>query len=907
MGRSKDNEKYVGNMFSAIPLNIEGDSLIIKDIYVVYVSEELCKRISFIMKNISNGLSKLKEGKAVSPYKFSMAIQNLNYEVVAAENNFLKNNGEWIYLLEEPDIELLRFQFKKWCRNNLDDSQNEYINSCIEEIYIEKRDICIPSNPHNNLNKKERFYLYKLYPQYLTYILSGKLKVSLQSIKGNKISKHNFYKLQNKNQNPAMIALPIKHQGEEGYWTYSLDIFIKNIAEINYPFIFLNLRVNRFFSYIPKALKKELNGIAYKKCNDGYEAIKMPLVHYEKEELWKWKHDLSVGFKSKWLDSINNMPEKLLGEEKQQELSNDIGIGFIYGSHIRKKHNITPRSSEYDEQAIFNEVLGLLRNEDIKTNVKYEEFMKLENIYDSLDKGTSKDKKFRIGQLPNFMEIDAIYSTEAWAKYLKDGFVEIFKSDLFEGPYGFAKADSVSFDGEKQEFTIKYKERKEEKCKKIRLNLIKIDEEERGKFLFKYDKEEISSFKDFISRYIKKSEKIKGILFELEYEIEIAKIIRKVFDNNHVDPKSIIRNLLAKNNYVSQFITYQQNPYYENIEENGNKKKHKDELIKYMNGIKDLFRQLGIIGKDIFKEKDKEKPILVGLWFMSKYKSTFEYGNKDRLLPNKLTLPILTAIIDNKVKIALFSGEVFANHRRIGKNFNVQWVDYSEGILSVSKNSKIFDELNDDYGKGIKKQFINNALTSIYSIHPEKQIILYTNAQNSRQYINELTNDNISDEELNLDLEGSEGAFWNNTVLIRLVTEEQNETPGWIHIDKDGLPIYTSLSQGAFKVTDRIYYLINAKGDNHSRSADVKEFDIKNSGLRMSVLEVGVFRTEIEEVKKYVSLTETLRSRSMAVNFATPIRLPLPIHLAASAYEYVKAYYDEYFICKWLESKKNEK
>lgn len=904
MAKSKNKENYVGNMFSAIPLNIEGDSLIIKDIYVVYVSEELCKRISFIVKNISNGLSKLKDGKAFSPYKLSMAIQNLNYEVVAAENNFLKNDGEWIYLLEEPDIELLRFQFKKWCRNNLDYSQNEYINSCIDEIYIEKRDISIPSNPHNNLNKKERFYLYTLYPQYLTYILSGKLRVSVQSIKGNKVSKHNFYKLQNKNQNPAMIALPIKHQGEEGYWTYSLDIFIKNIAEINYPFIFLNLRVNRFFSYIPKWVKKGLNGIAYKKCNSEYEAIKMPLVYYEKEKSWKWKHDLSVGFKSEWLDSINTMPEKLLGEEKQQELSNDMGIGFIYGSHIRKKHKITPRSSEYDEQAIFNEVLGLLRNEDIKTNVKYEEFMKLENIYDSLDKGARKDPKFRLSQLPDFMEIDAIYSTEAWIKYLKDGFVEIFKPDLYKGPYGFAKADSISFDDEKHEFTIKYKERKEEKCKRIRLNLIRIDEEERGKFLFKYDKGEISSFKEFISKYIRKSEKIKGVLFELEYEIETTAGIRKVFDNNHVDPKSIIRNLLAQNNYVSQFITYEQNPYYENIEEKGSKKKHKNELIKYMNGIKDLFRQLGIIGKSVFKQKDKENPILVGLWFMSKYKSTFEFGSKDKLLPHKLTLPILIAILDNKVKIALFSGKVFADHRKLGKNFNVQWADYPEGILSISKNSKIFDELNDDYAKELKKQFINNALTSIYSLHPEKQIIIYTNAQNSRQYIKGLSNDSISDADLDLDLEGIEGEFWNNTILIRLVTEEQNETPGWIHIDKDGLPIYTSLSQGAFKVTDRIYYLINAKGDNHSCSADAKEFDIRNVGLRMSVLEVGVFRTKVEDVKKYVSLTESLRSRSMAVNFATPIKLPIPIHLAVSAYEYVKAYYDEYFICKWLEINK---
>lgn len=905
MGKSKNKENYVGNMFSAIPLKIEGDSLIIRDIYVVYVSEELCKRISFIMKNIINGLSKLKDGKVFSPYKFSMAIQNLNYEVVAAENNFLKNDGEWIYLLEEPDIELLRFQFKKWCRNNLDDSQNEYINSCIDEIYVEKRDIRIPSNPHNNLNKKESFYLYKLYPQYLTYILIGKLRVSVQSIKGSKVSKHNFYKLQNKDQNPAMIALPIKHQGEEGYWTYSLDIFIKNIAEINYPFIFLNLRVNRFFSYIPKGVKKELNGIAYKKFSDGYEAIKMPLVYYEKEELWKWKHDLSVGFKSKWLDSINSMPEKLLGEEKQQELSNDIGIGFIYGSHIRKKHKITPRSSEYDEQAIFNEVLELLKNEDIKTNVKYEEFMKLENIYSSLDKGVSKDKKFRLSQLPDFMEIDAIYSTEAWIKYLKDGFVEIFQSNLFADPHGFAKADSVSFDDKNQEFTIKYKERKEEKYKKIRLNLIRINKEERAKFLFKYGKREISSFKEFISSYVEKSEKIKGVLFELEYEIETTKGTKKVFDNNHIDPKSIIRNLLAQNNYVSQFITYQQEPYFENIEDEKIKKKYKMEIIKYLNAIKDLFRQLGIIGKSVFKEKNNDNPILVGLWFMSKYKSTFEFGSKDKLLPHKLTLPILTAIIDNKVKIALFSGDVFANHRKIGKDFNVQWVDYSEGVLSISKNSKIFDELNDAYAKELKKQFINNALTSIYSLHTEKQIILYTNAQNSRQYISGLTNDKISDEDLDLDLEGNKGEFWNNTVLIRLVTEEQNETPGWMHIDKDGLPLYGLLSQGAFKVTDKIYYLINAKGDNHSCSADIKEFDIKNAGLRMSVLEVGVFRTEVEEVKKYVSLTESLRSRSMAVNFATPIRLPLPIHLAASAYEYVKAYYDEYFICKWLESKKN--
>ncbi|MBC2582289.1 RNaseH domain-containing protein [Clostridium sp. DJ247] len=906
MPKSKNKENYVGNMFSAIPLKIEEDSLIIRDIYVVYVSEELCKCLSFTMKNVINGLSKLKDGKAFSPYKFSMAIQNLNYEVVAAQNNFLSNNGEWIYLLEEPDIELLRFQFRKWCRYNLDDSQIEYINHCIDEINIEKRDIVIPPNPHNNLNEKEKFYLYKLYPQYLTHILSGKLKVNVQSVKENKVSKHNFYKLQNKEQNPTMIALPIKHQGDEGYWTYSLDIFIKNIAEINYPFIFLNLRVNRFFSYIPNGVKKELNGIAYNKCNDGYEAIKMPLVYYEKEELWKWKYDLSVGFKSKWLNSINSMSEQLSGEEKQQELSNDIGIGFIYGSHIRKKHKITPRSSEYDEQAVFNKVLDLLKSEETKTNVKYEDFMKLENIYATLDKGVNKDKKFRLSQLPDFMEIDVIYSTEAWINYLKDGFIELFQSEIFADPHGFAKANDISFNDKNQEFTIKYKENKEEKNKKIRLNLIRINQEERSKFLFKYNKGELSSFKGFINVYIEKSEKIKGVLFELEYAIETAKGIRKVFDNNHVDPKSIIRNLLAQNNYVSQFITYQQNPYYESIEEKGIKKKYKDELIKYMNGIKDLFRQLGIIGKSVFKEDNKDNPILVGLWFMSKYKSTFEFGNKDRLLPQKLTLPILTAVIDNKVKIALFSGEVFANHRRIGKSFNVQWVDYSEGIISISKNSKIFDELNDSYAKKLKKQFINNALASIYGSYPQKQIILYTNAQNSRQYISGLTNDNISDEDLDLDLEDVKGEFWENTVLIRLVTEEQNETPGWIHIDKDGLPLYKLLCQGAFKVTDRIYYLINAKGDNHSYSADAKEFDINNTGLRMSVLEVGVFRTKTEDVKKYVSLTEILRSRSMAVNFATPIRLPLPIHLAASAYEYVKAYYDEYFICKWLDRKKEE-
>lgn len=916
--RSENKQLYFGNRFNAIPLKVDcGDNIIIEDLYVVQAPEGLRNAINIIIDEQSSGIFKYDKNQYFSPYIFSQGLQNLYYPIIASQNNFYSNDGEWIYLAEDYNVELLKYHFRNWCSDHLDRKHYEYIKSHIEGIEIVKKDIIIPANPHQLNTKKLKFYLYTLYPQYLTYILNGNLNVQVDSINNMGVSIHDFYKLQNKDQVSEMISLPFKKMGLWN-WTYSLDIFVRTIEGLNYPLLFLNMRTNRFFDYIPSVRKgKGINAVVYKKVNKGFEAFKLPLYskkEKDKEREWFWRYDLSVGFKSKSLEDLNATPEEFFGKGKRNKKSEVIKYaGIIHGSHIYDDHKVTPRSSDYDEQPVFNKVLVELRERDKKTNLMYGDFIELENIFERLGSVPEKDNQLRFEQLPETLIIDAYYTNDDWLLYLLDAIYELFnpKSTIFEtnNAQNFGKA-CITRDIKNYEFTIQYKIKKQNNYieRKISINPIKIDSSIRDKFLFNCKKNEVASFKEFISQYIKPVGIDRVALFELEYKIVTTKGTIDYFKDK-VDPKSIIRNMLAKNNRISQFISYQTTPY---IQVAGNDKKqltkYKAELMKYLNGVKDIFRQMGIIGKSLAKGFEGDKVIFIGLYFMSKLKYSFDYTETDKITPNKLTLPILVAIVNDEVKMALFSEEAYSKHRRTGKNFSVEWLPYQKALLRISESASIFNELNDDYAAMMKSQFIDNALNSIYSFNQDKKIILFANVQNARQYITELTNADISngDIEINLDIDKERRYFWNNTVIIRLVTDERNETPGWIHIKKDGEPIYDTLRQGAFKLAENVYYLVNPKGDNHKPNRDVKEFESNNTGLRMSALEVSVRNVPPGDVEKYIYLTEVLRSRSMPINFSNAIKLPLPLHLAYSAVEYITAYYDEWFLMNYLKKHKED-
>ncbi|MCK8826577.1 RNaseH domain-containing protein [Natroniella acetigena] len=894
---------YWGNRFYSIPLKSTDEKIKLQGVSIVKVSASLCTKLSLLMDNQRKNYQKQRGNFSIK--RFSRLLQGLNYPVIYAKNDFYKGkykeNGwsEWLYLdggYEKEDFDIFKKKFKYWLENNLSKREFRLISNVVDEIELESlATITFSSNPFK-LSQNKSHYLYRVYPKYLAHKLSGEINLELKSYKKDQtgISKLKFYKLMNGYDQAEMINLPFKFIGEERkLWSYSLDFSIRTIPDIKYPFLFLNLRSTLLLKEIPNYVRgsKNINAIIYNKNSRKYNAAKVPLQVINNWEKWAWKYDFQSGFinKSNWINNLS-----LEGEYQKEDIilspEKTKGVGIIYGSHISMKHLIDQGSSEFDEEEVYSEVLRSLKNQEHNTNIIYDDFLELKNIKEKVKIRGRRSNKFRIKELLDSTDlvINAYYINEEWRKIIKEQFLELIDSSTKNTN---RKVVKINISKEERTEFMKNERLILDSNKKIKFNFIKFSED-REKFMIEESQRSLEKFEELFNNKINGVKECEFALFELQSKDEF---------NNYVDPKFLIRHLLTKNNYLSQFITTF-NPEGEN------------NLFKYKSGLRDLLRQTGFMGRSVnrivsqkLNISGKEGCQLIGLWYYSKNKSGFEYGKSDKELSSRISFPILVAIVDDEIKIPVFNDDILKEYRWKNRLPRISWVSYSEGLLKihemVEQLDKVFVDKNDNIKSEIKKAYITQAL-DILRERNEKQII-FTNAQNSRQYIHAFQNSNLSK------IQGIEMDFKlpKNSVLIRVVTNERGETPNWNHLIETELSEkrkvkFGSLKEGVFKVSDRIYYLINPKTDAQSCSSDLKEFVSRDKrgkiGRRMSVLEVDVFNTAKEEVKEYIALTKVLRHRSFPVSFGQPIRLPFPLHLAKAAEEYLDAYYEQYFLKKYL-------
>lgn len=887
------------NKFYMSPIMPENDVIRIEGIFVIKSPETLNSKIKSLMEKQYLDKSKkyCKGYIAFKPRWFTLTVALMSYPVLYARDDFYTRSGEWLYLYERIDIELFRMKFKKWCRENTDADFYEYVKDDIEGITISQENIEISGNPHN-LQKHENELMYKLLPAYLAYKISGETDIQVPSSKKGAVN-YRFFKVQNEDKSAELVAVPFRkyvdRDGKEFYWTHAVDLRVISIPNESIPYLIIKLRTARFVYKKPYARNKRLKALIYKNTGKRFEIYELGLKMDQAK--WRWKYNIADGINDNLIEKIFDWQDTIVSEPNKLISNAELGAGIIYGSHINGKgHKIRTGTTEKDREYISEGILKAIRNHMNNTNIELPEFLTLDNIAKEIDtKAKTHKAEFRFEQMPDELAITAFYRNDAWLEYLKDAFVELFDLKIFKhDKYGIFKAKAAYFDKASSTLFVTHKEGGKEITKKIILNPVKM-QTSNGEFIISESMDCYTSFLNYLDTYATGSSIIRASLFELEDE--------EYFDRNEcIDPKSTIRNVLAEKNTLTQFISLEEGEYINHQGKSDNElKEYKANMHKYINGIKDLFRQLGILGKSV--PKMNENPILMGLWYMSKLKYSFDFGGSCEGIPNKILIPILTIIKDNLIKIAVFSESVYKDHRRMGDNFEVKWLPYKDGLVKIANMASIFDELNGDYCEKLKQQFIANAIRSVKESNSERQLILFSNAQNVRTHLKDLSNTKIGSGKLNIGLEKSSDSIFDGVVIVRILTEA-DEVPTWVNLDDDYSPSLHSLKKGVFRLNDRVYYSVQSKSDAHNSNLVIKEDKPNETNNRQSAIEIAVYNCNEDDVPLYVDLTDKLRSASSPIQFSTAINLPIPVHMAKKAEEYLVAYYDDYFLKHHLAKEK---
>ncbi|ACL77027.1 pPIWI_RE module domain-containing protein [Ruminiclostridium cellulolyticum] len=883
------------NKFYMSPIKPENDVIRIEGIFVIKSPETLNSKIKSLMEKqyLDKSRKYYKDYRAFKPKWFTLTVALLSDPVLYARDDFYTCSGEWLYLYERIDIELFKLKFKKWCRENTDADFYEYIKDDIEGITISQENIEMSGNPHN-LQKHENELMYKLLPAYLAYKISGEMDIQVPSSKKGAVS-YRFYKVQNEDKSAELAAVPFRkyvdRDGKEFYWTHAVDLRVVSIPGESIPYLIIKLRTARFAYKKPYASNKRLKALIYKNIGKGFEIYELGLKMDQAK--WKWKYNIADGINDNLIEKIFDWQDTIVAEPNKFMSNDDLGAGIIYGSHIKGKgHKIRTGTTEKDREYISEGILKAIRNHLNNTNIEVPEFITLDNIAKEIDtKAKTQKAEFRFEQIPAELVITAFYRNDAWLEYLKDALVELFDLKIFKhDKYGIFKAKAAHFDKSSSTLFVTHKEDKKEVTKKIILNPVKM-QNSNGEFIISESIDCYTSFLNYLDTYVTEGSDIRASLFELEDE--------EYFDHDEwIDPKSTIRNVFAVKNTLTQFISLEEGEYINRQEKSENElKEYKANMHKYINGIKDLFRQLGILGKSV-PQMDQE-PILIGLWYMSKLKHSFDFSSSCEEIPYKILIPILTIIEDNIIKIAVFSESVYKDHRRMGDNFEVKWLPYKDGLVKIANMASIFDELNGDYCEKLKQQFIVNAIRSVKESNPERQLILFSNAQNVRTHLKDLSNTRIGSGKLNIGIEKNSDSIFDDVVNIRILTEA-DEVPAWVNLEDDySLSLHT-LKKGVFRLNNRVYYSVQSKSDAHKNNLVIKEDKPNETNNRQAAIEIAVYNCNEDDVPPYVDLTDKLRSASSPIQFSTALNLPIPVHMAKKAEEYLVAYYDDYFLKQHL-------
>ena len=853
--------------FYAIPIKTDKDKIKISGLEILRISEKMQNLIRSLLKK-----------KIIRIKAFSQILESLNYPIIYGRHNF--ESRDWLYLdLREVDREEFIWVFKRnlrrWFEKYLD---NTDIKERIKEILVEiekielcQEDISFASNPYQVKNNAH--FLYNLLPKYLAHLLDSEFKIKSDS--EDKMN-FDFYKL--KSSNAEMVNMPIINKPEP--WTYSLELSIRTIPGEKYPLLVPNLKTTRFKNKIPFVRKnKDLTVYAYRKNNKRADIIGLNLKRNAKKNIWQWKNEFKHGFiaQDNWLKKELQLEESYKRNEKllkanSKKRESFQGAGVLYGSHITNKHRVNAGNNMIDNELVFEKLLELLQNaKKIKEsfNLNYNDFYQLPNKNDvdnkkDIFKGIQGSSKFRFEQLKNRaqagkIKINICYNDVNWLKEVKKRFCQILsKNNSSSKNYASLELENQKeflASKAKDKLVVKYNQEKLE----ISFNYINASKN-RDKFCFKKGEQE--AFINYLRELLKpilqdESDKDRNrlLLFELE--------AREEFEfNDLVDPKALIREFLARNNCLTQFIT----PL----------KKESDSSLemRFINGIRDLLRQCGLLGASINSAQEKtiaKKQVILGLWL---------YSNRNA----GIKLPIITLINDNQVKIPI-SKDIIENYKK--REYNLEWFSYEQGLLKLREMLSSLIK-----AKQLQEKVINYYIEQVLKSFSEEAIV-FVNSQNIRHFIKSFQNTRVKDgvlkiEELELDFTQPP---YKDFTFIRTVSGKRRETPNWVHLNETG-EIDDSLREGISKINDFSYYLINNKSDSQrGRSKISKKKKLEKGRDDKTVnnaLEVNILNAN--EKEEYLALTRLLRKQSFSLSSGQPLKFPLPLHLAKSGEEYLDAF-----------------
>ncbi len=903
-----------------IPLNIKKGSITIKrDIYVLKFPRELYEHIERAEEKDHNDGCKKTNIKYTYIKPLSEAIKGKHGEILAANNTINRNtlDSPWIYSFFKSDVDIIKRYIQEWFKSvswkNAIDIPLEKLDS-LEWI---RQDVVVEFENNEAGTSIPGPEAFNLFLTYLGDRMSGELQASTVGMHDGKknISKFDFYNVNMDSQGAELISWPPKTSCDSkskkcSYWTYKIKMNIITIPFEARPYLNVDIQTLRFCSekiymvkgknptaYIRFPAKAVRNG-----SEDNFIRAKIIRIKDKRTDKWKWswEHGLMVAAKNLMLtkyipdaEEVMESPENFIDGSDERA-----SVAVAFGSHIKGKkgglskkeivgtgaafvernsinesvlENLKSIQDELEIDAVGNseQEYGLISGFTVRENCRALK-PRTRKMYSNFD---GDDIDFKMEIIPNEMSIEVYFHNEDWLKKVIYGVKEFFKCREILG-------DKVKVDVQGMEITIASIDTEEKKTLKIIPVDTKKWDKEDGFFDVASNKAEYNDFVKELKSKLRKASGVVGALFELENA--------QAFEGS-VDPKKTIRKVFAEKNRLTQFITpstvsFSQDHWDLDMDIEPEKRiqtirKHDKSVDNFVSGVRDLFRQLGVMTENIssYSPNSEKEVVYAGIWFTTQYPK----------------IPILVAVKDN-IPIMTF-------YRSDSK---VEWKHYSDGQIelgTIDSKNKI-QKLTPENLRG----FIVRAIKILKEITDVDDIILYSRAQNCRSKLPWYTNGNINSNPAILTISKCEdedqkayGQSIDDCIPVRVRDREGGEVPSWIilgHDDEDGslVEIPHSLGGGLYMINENVYYSIHGKGDTFKMGGEeirsTKEDNPFENYKRQNIVEICVpFVKEGYDVKSIVDITHHMRSDNVSITTRNPIKLPLPLHLAKSACEYHEA------------------
>lgn len=318
------------------------------------------------------------------------------------------------------------------------------------------------------------------------------------------------------------------------------------------------------------------------------------------------------------------------------------------------------------------------------------------------------------------------------------------------------------------------------------------------------------------------------------------------------DPKKALRVGFAQTNRLTQFInsTHGKTPDYE---------KNLPHTAKA--AVLDALRQIGVLPE--LPHLDKKvfaRPVnYAGFWILK------PGGKPETFLPIVIRIPADGLSVSAKAR---------------GMS---EFLPYAEFLIALANKGWNCLQSKDRYqAGGVLKSWLQNDLAG------DEDLLLLLAPQNSRQCWSWLSNPNLTADAIRFNSfeAGNAPAELPFLRVVNIRTDERSETPEHFAENSfDGKPSFLS---GVYPIHERAFYSLAGKPVTQSklrRDAE-KSTRPEMSAWNPSLIEMNAaFLQPNDEPQNWAKLAHLLRN--VSANFADETKLPLPLHLAKKADEYL--------------------